>query len=360
MPSPVYYEELRRRWIPSPSRLQLILVGESPPASGKYFYDTKGEASEPLFRAIMDSLMGISPNTKEEGLAAFKAAGYLLLDATYEPINDKPPKERNAILKRDAAELMQYLFYSCPKRRPPIVLIKRNVCQILEPILMDAGLNVSNQGRVVQFPTHGNQPKFKASFAAVLENAKEAPPWRRGDQSNLLHWCGSAFENLQKAQVNLDKRNPGPIVPHLEDALNWGTCAWLIYHDLPQKSFGFTDSWTDDRFTFAEVGPKDLGKRLLSISSELFFLNPLEMHLETDLVPPPDTSSERWWDKVTKANHEVKFLVESMLRSVPAYQRAVWKQKDWERRLAEMEREGIDEEQELRNFEEWINKRSKP
>src|SRR5437763_6870777 len=59
-----YYLRLRREY--EPENIKLIIVGESPPASGKYFYDRTGSAKEPLFAAIMLQL-GLSPGTKEIG-----------------------------------------------------------------------------------------------------------------------------------------------------------------------------------------------------------------------------------------------------------------------------------------------------
>jgi hypothetical protein len=50
-----YYLRLRNRF--RPSKLQVILFAESPPASGKYFYDENGSVGEPLFRALMNFLI---------------------------------------------------------------------------------------------------------------------------------------------------------------------------------------------------------------------------------------------------------------------------------------------------------------
>ena len=62
-----YYLHLRREY--EPENVRLVIVAESPPASGKYFYDTTGSPKEPLFAAIMLQL-GLSPITKQIGLQA--------------------------------------------------------------------------------------------------------------------------------------------------------------------------------------------------------------------------------------------------------------------------------------------------
>ena len=51
-----------------------FIVAESPPASGKYFYDPEGRITEPLFAALMCQLSA-SPKSKEEGLRQFQRTG---------------------------------------------------------------------------------------------------------------------------------------------------------------------------------------------------------------------------------------------------------------------------------------------
>jgi hypothetical protein len=62
-----------------------VTIAESPPASGKYFYDPTGATSEWLFAALMKQI-GFSPSNKEEGLREFQRRGWILIDATYEPV----------------------------------------------------------------------------------------------------------------------------------------------------------------------------------------------------------------------------------------------------------------------------------
>ena len=67
-----YYLRLRREH--QPQNIKLVIVAESPPASGKYFYDKTGSPKEPLFLALMLQL-GISPTTKEIGLHELRRRG---------------------------------------------------------------------------------------------------------------------------------------------------------------------------------------------------------------------------------------------------------------------------------------------
>lgn len=151
----------------TPAITQIIFVLESPPASGLYFYNPEGSAKEWLFKAMMKDVLEIEPRTKEEGLEKFAAAGFLIVDATYTPVNDLDDDEADAIILRDFPLLIQDLRkHAGSKTR--IVLVKANVCRILEPKLRQAGFNVLNQAIRIPFPSTGQQNKFRVSVRAVL------------------------------------------------------------------------------------------------------------------------------------------------------------------------------------------------
>jgi hypothetical protein len=134
------YIALRRRY--QPESVRLIIVAESPPASGRYFYDPTGAPSEPLFAALMRHL-GLSPSTKEEGLREFQRAGWLLVDATYQAVDALKGVKRDAVIIRDYPLLRDDLANF--GRSTPLVLLKVNVRKILEPKLTAEGFNVLNR-----------------------------------------------------------------------------------------------------------------------------------------------------------------------------------------------------------------------
>ena len=110
----------------------------------------------------------LSPETKDEGLRAFQKNGWILVDATYEPVNE-PGSDRDAVIERDYALLRDDLAALMPNRSTTrVILIKSNVCRILEPRLIADGFNVLNHGRVVYFPASGRQPDFAKQFPAIL------------------------------------------------------------------------------------------------------------------------------------------------------------------------------------------------
>jgi hypothetical protein len=99
------YADLRGRY--TPEHPKIIFVLESPPVSGKYFYDPDGFTTEPLFSGMMKDVLELSPKTKHEGLIGFTAHDYLLLDATYTPVNI--PGNKNARNKASAKQNHQGL-----------------------------------------------------------------------------------------------------------------------------------------------------------------------------------------------------------------------------------------------------------
>jgi hypothetical protein len=162
------YFPLRRHY--EPGSVNLLVVAESPPASGRYFYDPEGSVSEPLFRALMQCLC-VCPLTKESGLCEFQRRGWVLVDATYEPVNTLKPSSRDQVIARDYPLLCADLASLLPDRSAPLVLVKANVCRILEPKLAEDGFNVLNRGRAVYFPSHGRQNDFQRQLGAILKAA---------------------------------------------------------------------------------------------------------------------------------------------------------------------------------------------
>jgi hypothetical protein len=167
-----HYLRLRREY--EPERIKLVIIAESPPASGKYFYDPTGSPKEPLFAAIMLQL-GQSRITKEAGLRELQQRGWVLVDATYQPI-DKLTRDashdRDQVIARDYPLLLDDLTGLTPNRSIPLVLIKANVCRTLEPLLLKDGFTVLNGGRAIYFPSNGRQTEFRKQFGdAVLSNA---------------------------------------------------------------------------------------------------------------------------------------------------------------------------------------------
>jgi hypothetical protein len=69
----------------------------------QYFYDETGASSEPLFAPLMNQLDPSQSRraTKEVGLREFQRRGWLLVDATYEPVNKLDRSSAGRVIERD-------------------------------------------------------------------------------------------------------------------------------------------------------------------------------------------------------------------------------------------------------------------
>jgi len=160
-----YYIRLQKKF--HPSDLKTVFILESPPISGLYFYDTTGSTGEPLFTAMMN-LLRVKPRNKEEGLTLFSEKGCLLVDATYSPVNQLKGKERNEKILEDFDGLVSDLESLGDKRELDFILIKANICRLLESRLVSLGFNIKNNGVVIPFPSTGQQTKFYKEISKLF------------------------------------------------------------------------------------------------------------------------------------------------------------------------------------------------
>ena len=89
------------------------------------------------------------------------------------PISDT---ERRKTIKRDFPLLCDDLLKLTPDRSASLILIKQNVCRILEPLLTRDGFDVLNRGTVVPFPSTGHQRQFQAKLDTIQQRAVNTSP----------------------------------------------------------------------------------------------------------------------------------------------------------------------------------------
>lgn len=76
-------ERLRRRY--RPDRVRILFVGESPPASGRFFY----QADSGLYRSIRETFLAAFPPLRQtEFLDSFRSLGCYLVDLCGEPVDN--------------------------------------------------------------------------------------------------------------------------------------------------------------------------------------------------------------------------------------------------------------------------------
>jgi hypothetical protein len=163
------YLRFRRQF--EPKTVKLVIVAESPPKNQTYFYKPDGSVKEWLFSALMEQL-DFASDAKESGLREFQRRGLVLVDATYEPVNTLSGAVRDGVIMRDYPLLRDDLIALLPDHSVPLILLKANVCRLLEPLLTEDGFNVLNKGRAIYFPSHGRQLDFHRQFCEVLKSVE--------------------------------------------------------------------------------------------------------------------------------------------------------------------------------------------
>lgn len=160
------YVSLRNNYLPK--KLKTIFVLESPPAGHGYFYDPTGRVSEVLFRAFMKAVIGFSPTNKDEGLKKLASEGYLLVNPIYTPVNKLSDKEADKLILSNYENFKKDLRSIMGNKQIPIILIKSNICRLLEKPLREDGFNVVNNGVLVPFPLHYHMNAFTERVRKLL------------------------------------------------------------------------------------------------------------------------------------------------------------------------------------------------
>jgi hypothetical protein len=90
-------ERLRRRY--RPARVRMLFVGESPPASGRFFY----QADSGLYRAMRQTFLSAFPKLKDaDFLQSFRDLDCYLVDLCGYPVDNLPAEQRR--LAREQGE----------------------------------------------------------------------------------------------------------------------------------------------------------------------------------------------------------------------------------------------------------------
>jgi len=118
-------EEMRRKY--RPGQVRLLFIGESPPASGRFFY----RRNSGLYRAVRDVFTVVDPSVNDENfLETFQSSGCYLVDLCSQPVDRLSPTRRRATCR--ASE--HSLALTIARLRP----------QMIATVLRSIEVNVSN------------------------------------------------------------------------------------------------------------------------------------------------------------------------------------------------------------------------
>ena len=149
-------ERLRRSF--RPRKIRILFVGESPPASGRFFY----RADSGLYRAIREAFTKVLPDLRERNfLNAFRNLDCYLIDLCDRPVDHLPPKMRRKICR--ARE--PYLTKSIRALRPAIVII---VVRSIARNVQRSEHQANWSGRHVELPYPGRWIRHRTAFIRQL------------------------------------------------------------------------------------------------------------------------------------------------------------------------------------------------
>ena len=166
------YEKAANKY--KPDKIKILFIAESPPFKKegealRYFYFEKVRGKDFLFRSIMEVVFPedyidfkVNKN-KILLLNEFRESGFFLIDACDYPINQH--KDRDNFINNDFPKLVQKIKTLIDDTK--IILIKKNIFELLSGRLKSQGFNVINAEHL-DFPSCGNQLKFKNKLKRLL------------------------------------------------------------------------------------------------------------------------------------------------------------------------------------------------
>jgi len=165
-PEPVDPREALRRAY-RPSRVRVLFVGESAPASGRFFY----QQDSGLFRAARDAYLAAFPSVPPERfLDDFAERGCWLVDLCAKPVDDLAPPARRRACRDGEAALTAVLGELRP---PAIVVLLRSIARHVDRSVAAAGW----RGERLDLPYPGRWAASRRRFVDGLVPSLER--WSR-------------------------------------------------------------------------------------------------------------------------------------------------------------------------------------
>jgi len=149
-------ERLRRRY--RPAQVRLLFIGESPPASGRFFY----QADSGLYRAMRETFQRVVPALPDESfLEFFQASGCYLVDLCLDPVDRLDRSARQSACRAGEAALAKAIVQLQPAA---IVTLVRSI----ESNALRAASDATWHGTMLHLPYPGRWSHLKQTFVERL------------------------------------------------------------------------------------------------------------------------------------------------------------------------------------------------
>ncbi|HEV2120031.1 MAG TPA: hypothetical protein VGS11_08025 [Candidatus Bathyarchaeia archaeon] len=183
------FSRARRKY--RPPKIRLLLIAESPPSSGGFFYFPSTIGKDHLFRETMKALDLWPQNKpmrkgvdKRSMLRSFQSMGFYLLDTCNFPVDKLPPGKRRRAVLQEIPRLVNDVINANPLQ---VLVVKSSIFNPVAVALRESGLwsRVLNSGPV-PFPSHGNQRFYRSMLRSALRKARLLSFPRPALRENLI------------------------------------------------------------------------------------------------------------------------------------------------------------------------------
>lgn len=157
-------ESLRRSY--RPKKVNMLLVGESVPASGKFFY--LRSAMTTFTARAFEKTYGVIFADNTTFLRFFQRCGCYLEDLSPRAVDAMPPKQRKKLLEKSVLSLSERILELEPDIL--VAVLRRIAPYVREAIELTGHPAVF---RVLPFPGNGHQNSYIDGLAEIL---KQLPP----------------------------------------------------------------------------------------------------------------------------------------------------------------------------------------
>lgn len=171
-----------------PATVRVLFIAEAPPAFrfNRLFYFEHLRDGDTLFLEMMKTLYGSAVGFTENGfssgssaegirsrkselLVRFMREGYLLIDASEEPMPDRASSSQKlALLRASVPRLILRLKELAVEKSTPIVLIGAVTYSACAQSLLNLGFNVINEA-MIDHPARGGQLRFRHKLRYTLQ-----------------------------------------------------------------------------------------------------------------------------------------------------------------------------------------------
>jgi hypothetical protein len=174
-------EILRRRFCPD--HVRWLFIGESPPASGRFFY--RGDSG--LYRAMRDAFRTVEPSiTDANFLDGFQASGCYLIDLCLEPVDHLDSQARRAVCLAGEVPLSRTIAQLQPQ-------VIASVVRSIEDNLARAACQAQWHGQFIRLPYPGRWSHHRDVFMSLLaENLVLSGTLREDLRYSIAHALDSS------------------------------------------------------------------------------------------------------------------------------------------------------------------------